>query len=82
MTVADGQVIGQQPVGIDVYLVLLDKPPDRGDVGDPGHGLELIADIPVLEAPELGEVVLGRSGRRGHTQRPSPRGSRRDRARA
>ena len=45
-------------VGIDVDLVLLLKSADRSHLGHAGHGLELVAKIPVLERSQLGQVVL------------------------
>ena len=54
----DRDVEGQQLGGIDVDLVLLLKSADRGHLGHAGHRLELVAEIPVLETPQLGQIVL------------------------
>ena len=54
----DRDVEGQQLGGIEVDLVLLLKSADGGHLGHAGHRLELVAEIPVLEAPQLGQVVL------------------------
>ena len=52
---AERQVVGAQPVRIDVDLVLLDIAADRGDLGDAGDGVELVADEPVLERAQLAQ---------------------------
>ena len=41
--------VGAELVGVDVDLVLLDEAADAGDLGDALDGLELVADVPVLE---------------------------------
>lgn len=45
----DRNVEGQQFCGVNVDLILLLKTADRGHFGHAGHGLKLIAEIPVLE---------------------------------
>lgn len=55
---AERQIVGEQPVRIDVHLVLPDETTNHRDVGNAGHGLELVADVPVLQAAELREIVL------------------------
>src|SRR5262249_30225678 len=45
-------------VGIDVHLVLLHVAADGCDLGDAGHGFELIAQIPVLNAAKFGQTSL------------------------
>ena len=40
---------------------MLHHPADAGDLGDIGDGLQFIAQEPVLDASELGEVVLPRA---------------------
>src|SRR2546426_715504 len=50
-----------QAVGVDVDLILLDGAADAGHLGDSGHGVELIADEPVLEGaqfPQRGALAL------------------------
>src|SRR5260370_21438669 len=56
--IADGYVIDNKLVGIEIDLVLFDEPADRGDFGDTSDGFERVAKVPVLECSELGEVVL------------------------
>ena len=34
------------------------NPPMEATSATPGNGLELVAEIPVLEAPQLGQIVL------------------------
>ena len=51
-------VVGGQLVRIDVDLILLDEAADARDLGDAWHGGEPVAQIPVLEAAQLGQVVL------------------------
>ena len=58
---AQGHAVGPQPHRIDVDLVLLDRPADRGDLGDAGHGVELIADEPVLDRAQLAQRSSGPS---------------------
>ena len=43
---------------IEVDLVLLDEPPDRGDLGDTVHPLKPVAKRPVLKGPELLEIAV------------------------
>ena len=42
--------------GIDVDLVLFDVPTDRGDFGHALDRVELVPDVPVLDASQLGEI--------------------------
>lgn len=42
--------------GIDVDLVLLDVPADRCDFGDSFDRVELVSDVPILDAPQLGKI--------------------------
>ena len=55
-----GNVIGLEGVGVDVDLILFLEASDGSDFGDPGDALEPVTHVPVLEAPELGQVVLAR----------------------
>ena len=54
----DGDAVGLEAVGIEVDLVLLAEAADGRHLGDAGHGLEMVPQIPVLERPELGQVVV------------------------
>ncbi len=54
--VHDREVVGLQPVGVDRDLVLLDEAPERRHLGDAGHGLDAIAEVPVLERAEVGRA--------------------------
>ncbi len=51
--IVDGQVVLEELVGIDVYLILEDMPADRKDVGDSGHGLQLIFHDPVVDIAQV-----------------------------
>ena len=46
---------GPQSIRIDVDLILLDESADRRHFGDPGHRIQLVADEPVLEGPQLAQ---------------------------
>ena len=48
---------GAQAVRVDVDLILPDDAPDARHLGDAWHGVELIADEPVLERPQVPERV-------------------------
>ena len=54
----DGDVVGEQPVGIDLDLVLLDVAADAGDLGDPVDRGQLVAQVPVLDRAQLLQVVV------------------------
>ena len=58
---ADGDVIGLQPVRIDVHLVLTAETADRRNFRHARHGLQVIAQIPVLQRSQLGQTVLPES---------------------
>ena len=45
-----------QLLGIDLDLVLLDVAAQARDLGDAGERGELVADVPILQRPKLGEV--------------------------
>jgi hypothetical protein len=51
--VAERKAETSQTAGIDVDLVLLDRSADGRHFRDAGHGVELIPDEPVLEAPQV-----------------------------
>src|SRR5262249_12688475 len=44
-----------QALGIDVDLVLPDRAADAGDFRDTRHGVQLVADEPVLNGPEVSQ---------------------------
>jgi hypothetical protein len=48
---------GAQAVWIHINLILSDSPSDTGHLGDARHGIELIADVPVLERAQVPECV-------------------------
>src|SRR5206468_523110 len=48
---------GEEPIRIDVDLVLLDETTYSSDLGHARHGLQPVADVPVVEGTHLGEVV-------------------------
>ena len=50
--------VGAQPVGVDHDLVLPDHAADGGDLGDAGHGLQLVLEEPVLQAAQTGQVMV------------------------
>ena len=50
--------VREQTVGIEIDLVLPDKPSDRGNLGHAIDPLQPVAERPILEGPELGEIVL------------------------
>src|SRR5277367_2790610 len=50
--------IGKQLVGIKLYLILLYEAADAGDLSHSRHGLQRIAQMPVLQATQVGETVL------------------------
>ena len=50
--------IGEQLVGIELYLILPDEAADAGDLSNAGHGLQGIAQMPVLQAAQVGKAVL------------------------
>ena len=71
-----------QPVRIDLHLVLAHEAADRGDFGHARHARERVAQVPVLEAAQLGEVETAAAIDERVLDRPSPRRSRRVRASA
>ena len=52
---AERQVVGPEAIRIDIHLVLLDMAADGGHFRDARHGIELVADEPVLQRAELAE---------------------------
>ncbi len=53
--IAERQVIGSEPVGIDVDLILLNVAADGCDLGDAGNCIQLITNEPVLDAAKVAE---------------------------
>src|ERR1700731_2290002 len=47
----------EQPIRIELNLVLLYEAAYRGYLRNAGHGFERIADIPILQAAEIGETL-------------------------
>src|SRR5208283_1041155 len=47
----------EQPIRIELDLVLLYEAADSGDLRNSGHGFERIAHVPILQAAEVGETV-------------------------
>ena len=84
-----GDAESAQPVGVDGDLVLAHEPAEAGDLRDAGDGAQLVLEEPVLERPQLAEVVAVRlqgvhegpadagrvrAQRRGHAVRKLTRG--------
>src|SRR5713101_6863112 len=47
----------EQPIRVELDLVLLYESPDSGDLRNPRHGLERVADVPILQAAQVGEAT-------------------------
>ena len=47
----------EQPIRIELDLVLLDETADSGDLGNSRDGFDRIADVPVLQTAEVGQTV-------------------------
>ena len=52
--------VAAQPIRVDVDLVLLLVAAHRRHLGDPGHRLEVVPEVPVLIGPEIGQAVVTR----------------------
>src|SRR3546814_4400692 len=52
-----GYAVGRELHRIEQHLVLLDHAADAGDFGHAGHGLQLVAQEPVLQPAKLREIV-------------------------
>src|SRR5260370_725820 len=52
-----GNTVSAEFVGVDIDLVLLDESPDRRNFGNARNGFKLVAQIPVLNAAQLGETA-------------------------
>ncbi len=64
----------QELVGIDDHLVLPDESTDGGNLRDAGYRGQLVAQVPVLEASEFGEIELRQGELRGPVEGAGPRG--------
>ena len=53
----DRRVVGAQLVGVDGDLILPHEAADAGDFGNAGHAGQLVLQVPVLQRPQLAEVV-------------------------
>jgi hypothetical protein len=52
-----GNLVRAQAIGVDVDLVLLNRPADARDFGNAWHRVELVADEPVLERSQVPQRV-------------------------
>jgi len=50
--------VREQGVGIEVYLVLADKSPDRGHFGNARQRLDFVFQKPVLNRAQLRKIML------------------------
>src|SRR5882724_4217457 len=50
--------IGKQLVGIELHLILPDEAADAGDLSNPRNGLQGIAQVPVLQATQIGKTMF------------------------
>jgi hypothetical protein len=55
--------VSGQAVGVYLDLILANETAERGDFGDSGDRLEMIAEIPILDGAELGQVRAGLEAR-------------------
>ena len=69
---ADGQVVGEQAIGIDLDLILFHIAADGRDFGDPVDGHQVVTEIPVLKRTEVGQVLF-RANQRLVRQRANAR---------
>ena len=65
--------VGAEFVGVEVDLVLANESADGGYLGHSGNSFELVAQIPVLKATQVGETVLDGCGPQARIHRPIPR---------
>ena len=59
----EGDVVGPELDRIHLHLVLAHEAADAGHFGDAGDGLQLVAQVPVLDRAQPGEVDVGRRQR-------------------
>ncbi len=50
--------IGEQDVGVERHLILLDEAADAGNLGDSLDALEPVAHVPVVESSQFAEMTL------------------------
>src|SRR6266478_9561592 len=55
---AERNLVSDQRVWIEIDLVLLHETADRRDFRDAFHGRERVAQVPILNRAQLGEVML------------------------
>ncbi len=53
-----GNMQSQQAFRIQLDLILANESPDRGDLRDSRHSLQRIANLPVLQASQVGEIQV------------------------
>ncbi len=70
----DGYLVGLETVRIEIDLILLHEPAHRRDLGNSVHALEPVAEVPILERSDLGEVVPARRVDQGILEHPSHAG--------
>ena len=71
---AQGNVVAQQCIGVDFYLVLLDEATHRGHFRHTRHGLQGVAQVPVLDGAQVGEVVVATAVDQGVFKHPADAG--------
>ena len=52
-----GDAVGEELVGVEVHLILAHKAADAGYLRHAGHGFKLIAQIPILQRPQIGQAL-------------------------
>ena len=52
-----GQSVGPKAIRVHVNLILLDLAANARDLGNAGHGIELVPDEPVLQRAQLAQVM-------------------------
>src|SRR5205085_7386995 len=57
-----GNCVCTEFVGVEIDLVLANEASDGGDFGHSRHRFELIAQIAILNASQVGQTVLARVG--------------------
>ena len=71
---AVGHSEGSHAVGVEHDLVLLDHAAHTGDLGDPRYSLQLVAQEPVLQAAQSGQIVAAAAVDQGILVNPSHTG--------
>ena len=57
----DREAVVAQTVRVHVHLVLLGEPAERGHLRHAGHRLQVVAQVPVLVRPQIGEALCARA---------------------